>query len=494
MALDQSRSSGNDNTMNDVSHKDTVFSTDSQESEFNNGSDVNWLSTLASSQPLPSNSIFTTLSIDSIKIDPEYEQMAPQMSEKEFQAFKESIKQRQGLFLPIVVNNDVNNDKVLLDGHHRIKACSEPRVKEVPVLVLSFNDKLDEKLFICESAGKRRNLDEYSKYELALKTEKLLNEIANKNRLANLKQYQNNTDNINYPFPTSSNERVGDVAKAAAKSAGLSTATYKRARTVLQKGTEEQKCKLKSGKSSVNKEYNIIRRKEKREELIKNAQNFELPLQSDKYKLICGDFRVVSAEIPDNSVDLILTDPPYGEEYRPLYKELALLAKRVLKPRGSIISLYGDRLRREFVEYLERDARLIENCSLHVKVRGPFSRDYEKGIVRKQKPMLRYYKGPKIADTGELLEDLIESETPDKELDDWQQSSVESEKIILRRTVENQVVFDPMMGTGTNGTAALTLNRRFIGIEIKEETYKKAIENINKFLKLSRNPSGSLQS
>jgi hypothetical protein len=129
-------------------------------------------------------------------------------------------------------------------------------------------------LFIYESAGKRRNLDEYSKYELALKTEELLKEIANQNRLANLKQNQNNNSNSNYQSPTRSNERVGDVAEVAAKSAGLSPATYKRARNILEKGTEEQKRKLKSGKSSVNKEYNIIRRKEKREDLIKKAQNF----------------------------------------------------------------------------------------------------------------------------------------------------------------------------------------------------------------------------
>ncbi|MGA9844258.1 MAG: DNA methyltransferase [Nitrososphaeraceae archaeon] len=492
MAFDQSKSSGDDNTMNDVSHKATDFSTDSQEPEFNNGSGVNWSSILASSQPLPSNGILTTLSIDGIKIDPEYEQMAPQMSEKEFQALKESIKQQHGLYLPIVVNN--NN--ILLDGHHRLKACSELEIKEVLVLVLSFNDKLQEKLFICESAGKRRHLDVISKAELALKTEKLLKEIANQNRLANLKQYQNQNDNSNsnYQSPTRSNELVGDVAKAAAKSAGLSPATYKRARTILEKGTEEQKCKLKSGKSSVNKEYNIIRRKEKREELIKSAQNLESPLQSDKFKIILGDFITASAKIADNSVDLILTDLPYGEEHRPLYKELALLAKRTLKPGGSIICLYGDRLRREFVEYLELDAGLIENCSLHVKLQGPFSRDYEKGIIRKQKPMLWYYKGPKREKTGELIEDLIESGTSHKELHDWQQSSPEAETIISHQTVENQVVFDPMMGVGTNGIAALKLNRRFIGMEINEETYHLARVNIDRFLKSSTNPERSSQS
>jgi hypothetical protein len=117
-----------------------------------------------------------------------------------------------------------------------------------------------------------------------------------------------------------------------------------------------------------------------------------------------------------------------------------------------------------------------------------------KRVLLENKNMLWYYKGPKRADTGELIEDLIESETPDKELHDWQQSSPESEKIMLRETVENHVVFDPVMGVGTNGISALKLYRMFIGIEINKETYKIAIGNINKFLKSSTNPEGSLQS
>jgi hypothetical protein len=40
--------------MNDVSDKDIDFSTDSQQSEFNIDSDVDWPSMLGSSQPLPS--------------------------------------------------------------------------------------------------------------------------------------------------------------------------------------------------------------------------------------------------------------------------------------------------------------------------------------------------------------------------------------------------------------------------------------------------------
>lgn len=111
--------------------------------------------------------------------------MAPKMLPNEFQALRESVKQN-GLFYAIVVNKD----GILLDGHNRYEMCRELGI-EARVEVKSFSDLLHEKIFICESAGKRRNLNEWQKIELAMSTEKRLKEIAMQNRLANLKQNQN---------------------------------------------------------------------------------------------------------------------------------------------------------------------------------------------------------------------------------------------------------------------------------------------------------------
>ena len=51
-----------------------------------------------------------------IKIDPEYSQLVPELSEEEYTRLKESIAS-VGLYEPIIINQD----KVLLDGHHRFK-------------------------------------------------------------------------------------------------------------------------------------------------------------------------------------------------------------------------------------------------------------------------------------------------------------------------------------------------------------------------------------
>lgn len=45
------------------------------------------------------------------------------------------------------------------------------------------------------------------------------------------------------------------------------------------------------------------------------------------------------------------------------------------------------------------------------------------------------------------------------------------EHIISTSSRENAVVLDAFMGSGSTGQACLKLNRKFIGIEMEEETY-----------------------
>jgi len=65
------------------------------------------------------------------------------------------------------------------------------------------------------------------------------------------------------------------------------------------------------------------------------------PPLPDGVELRIGDCRVALADILDNSVALILTDPPYGKDAEPLYEWLAKFAARVLIPGGSLICYTG---------------------------------------------------------------------------------------------------------------------------------------------------------
>jgi len=87
------------------------------------------------------------------------------------------------------------------------------------------------------------------------------------------------------------------------------------------------------------------------------------------------------------------------------------------------------------------------------------------------KPILWFVKGNRT-NTVNDISDIIKSQPVDKELDEWEQSTVEADHCIRYLTVENQTTLDPMMGiNGTTGISALKLGRKFIGIEIDESKF-----------------------
>ena len=52
------------------------------------------------------------------------------------------------------------------------------------------------------------------------------------------------------------------------------------------------------------------------------------------------------------------------------------------------------------------------------------------------------------------------------------------ENLVINSSVENQIVLDPFMGSGTTGEASIKNNRKFIGIEIDETYFNTAKERI----------------
>ena len=57
--------------------------------------------------------------------------------------------------------------------------------------------------------------------------------------------------------------------------------------------------------------------------------------------ILTGDARDLCKDIPDASIDLIFTDPPYIKEHMHLYQWLSGEASRVLKPDGFLMTYVG---------------------------------------------------------------------------------------------------------------------------------------------------------
>jgi DNA modification methylase len=186
---------------------------------------------------------------------------------------------------------------------------------------------------------------------------------------------------------------------------------------------------------------------------------------------------------------LIFTDPPYGNEYIPLYHELAKLALRVLKPGGSLVFYVGHIIIDKVVGIFNKFSLTDNNSrklkywwTLAVKHSGHHTKIHPRHIFAEWKPLLWYVKGEKANDLvlSNTIGDYIESVAAPKIEHEWQQSTVEAQYVIKNLTIENQTVLDPMMGLGTTIVASNKLNRKSIGIEINSETFEIAKARILK--------------
>jgi hypothetical protein len=174
-----------------------------------------------------------------------------------------------------------------------------------------------------------------------------------------------------------------------------------------------------------------------------------------------GDFRELAAELKDNSVDLVFTDPPYDDESTPLYGHMGEVAARVLKPGGSLITYCGHMQMIAAGEALSKHLRYWHPmCCLHS---GPHARLTEFGVVAKFKPMLWYVKGTR-SDKHTFVDDVVTGQR-EKDHHEWQQSEAEAAYFIENLTPMCGFVVDFFAGGGTTIVAALRLGRYAIGYE-----------------------------
>jgi N6-adenosine-specific RNA methylase IME4 len=214
----------------------------------------------------------TQIKLDDIRINQEYLKLVPRMKRDDDLAFDESIKQN-GVQDPLTLNHDM----VLLDGHSRYKKAEKYNLQSVPCKFRSFDNKLLEKKYVVECNLARRHLTNYQKVELGMALLEIETELATKRKHSTLKQ---NKD------PIGSNDPIGEKGKAVeivAKKVGLSSTTMQRGKAVMDKATDEQKEKLREGKTSINTIYNEITRKDR------NLPKVSLPV---------GKWSVVMCDLP----------------------------------------------------------------------------------------------------------------------------------------------------------------------------------------------------
>jgi 16S rRNA G966 N2-methylase RsmD len=265
--------------------------------------------------------------------------------------------------------------------------------------------------------------------------------------------------------------KPGRTAEKIANKVGISRSTYLRAKKIKKYISEETRQKLRSGKGSITKEYWKARKEEKRQKLITEPPTIDLP---QNIELHHADFVTYCEDnIPTNSIDLIYTDPPYGEEAVHYYHDLAMVAIRLLKNGGNLVTFTGQYMLPEVIRALSSTG-LRYFWTFAVIHSGNTQAIHPRKILCNWKPMLWFVKGEQ-SNALEYIDDHIVSDAPNKVEHKWAQSVKEAEHVIKRLTTGgNQIVLDPMMGSGTMGMAALKLGRKFIEIDIEKESFETA--------------------
>jgi 16S rRNA G966 N2-methylase RsmD len=387
----------------------------------------------------------------------------------------------------------VDQNGFIVDGHHRYKAAQSIGIKP-EFEIRTFMSRTQELDFIYQKNVVRRHLNEFERIEHYLVTEeKKEKEQARLRQLSKLKDVKNSLSIKNNNVPLASNCANGDgdgrkekVSEIIAMKAKSYARQVERVQTILKFATEDQLNRLRKGKSTINQEYVKTRRDIKRHEYLedcKNDSNNNESAINNNCKLILGDFKEAAKNIANNSIGLILTDPPYADtpENLELYKELAQTAEILLKPGNSIVFFVGHIILNKVIRIFD-DSGLNYWWTFAVKHSGSHSKIHARHIFTQWKPMLMYVKGdtgPDEFSTSNTIGDFIQSEAPAKILHEWEQSTTEAEYIIRKLTLAPQTVLDPFMGSGTNGVAALQMNRKFIGIEKDSEKFELAKKRIS---------------
>ena len=204
-----------------------------------------------------------------------------------------------------------------------------------------------------------------------------------------------------------------------------------------------------------------------------------LPMKAEAFELFhCGVENMIERVEPE-SVNLILTDPPYHKDKVHLHDDLARLAAHALTPQGSMLVLAGQMFMLEVAELIGRhlDFRWTI-CYLKKRGGSPMLTLRTNRVQAFWRPILWFTKSSYGSD-GPIHPDVIEAGLPERDLHEWQQDLPGMVKIIERWTLPGDLICDPFLGSGTAGAAAVSVGRRFIGCDTDEKTLSVATDRIN---------------
>lgn len=194
--------------------------------------------------------------------------------------------------------------------------------------------------------------------------------------------------------------------------------------------------------------------------------------------------------IPDKSVDVVITDPPYGVGFKKsgepylagdnvnLLPIILPEIYRVLKDDGAVFIFSGTPKLQEFLlsvqMYFKMHNIIIWNKinPIYPKSNAHFRLQYEPIIYATKG--LHYLKSTKCSD-------IIEAKIPrgKTRIHPTQKPVGVINEIIQSLDDSKSIILDPFMGSGTTAISCIKNNKNYIGFEINKEWFDKSIKRID---------------
>lgn len=255
----------------------------------------------------------------------------------------------------------------------------------------------------------------------------------------------------------------------------------------------------------------------------------------EKYlnKIYCGNCLTFMKELPDNYVDFVITSPPYDNirNYNGFQFDFENIARelyRIMKKGGVVIwvvadaTINGSETGTSFKQALFfkeigfnlHDTMIYYKNNPMPQTGNRYHQHFEymfafsKGAPKTFNPIMETTKYQGIANmknrgqSGELVYSKT-MRTNEKKVGNvfcysigggistkdkiaYQHPAIFPEKLVADQintwTNEDDIVFDPFMGSGTTAKVAYILNRRWMGTEISEEYVKIAEKRLSEYM------------
>ena len=219
--------------------------------------------------------------------------------------------------------------------------------------------------------------------------------------------------------------------------------------------------------------------------IIKNSHKLIYPNDFHN-KIICGDALDIIKKVLDESINTILTDPPYGitkegiknsESLETFYNILPDFY-RVLRNDSFFITFFSTKRLPELFKNnpFQYFWQFVLYCPL-ASVRSPigFTKYMSCVIFKKGNPKVFKWNKDIFVDTPSKMvepdEGFINHPSP--------KPKTFIKEILNMFTKERDIVLDPFVGSGSTALACKQTNRNFIGFEINKEYCKLAESRLN---------------